>query len=50
MKIQSSISSETDNYLKLKDVPAAFRLTVVYSSLNVVLSRQWAETCKSAPV
>jgi hypothetical protein len=35
---------QLDNYMKLKDIPAACRLTVAYRSLIGVLSRQWAET------
>jgi hypothetical protein len=35
---------QLDNYMKLKDVPAARRLTMAYRSLNGVLSRQWTET------
>jgi hypothetical protein len=30
--------------MKLRDIPAAGRLTVAYRSLNGVLGRQWAET------
>jgi hypothetical protein len=35
---------QLNNYMKLKDIPAACRFTVAYRSLNGVLSRQWAET------
>jgi hypothetical protein len=35
---------QLDNYMNLRDIPAAGRLTVAYRSLNGVLSRQWAET------
>jgi hypothetical protein len=35
---------QLDNYMKLRHIPAAGRLTVAYRSFNAVLSRQWAET------
>jgi hypothetical protein len=31
---------QLDNYMKLRDIPAAGRLTVAYRSLNGILSRQ----------
>jgi hypothetical protein len=35
---------QLDNYIKLKNIPAACRLTVAYRSLSGVMSKQWADT------